>query len=309
MELGELEHDVSESNNNDTNLDDRIINKAIETPSDGNQDINTTVTYVVHFTVLRPIDDRHKLSEFLPLMDETKRKELLFQSDLTNFLAGDLIEEFVQQEAMRLLCDVLAATQLGTQDTRKAIVFVAYDLGALVVKQALSIAAGLQNKYSSIFWNTSTVIFSGCPQRSKDIPSMTSKLWTFLSGVLDDTSHRLLALELATLENLADITIQTSEAFIGSKITLRACIIHLYAGEDEARMIHSVRNFLLSRFFFGKLWMVPPYFKSMDAFTATMGLLSETAIQEQSKNDLASQFPGMSNTVAHKIRSMRSIPA
>ncbi|KAL6827243.1 ankyrin repeat-containing domain protein [Trichoderma sp. SZMC 28015] len=279
MELGEVEHDVSESSDSGTNLDERLMNKATEPPSDGNQDIDTPATFVVQFTVLRPVDDRHKLSEFLPSVNETGMKELVFHSDLSNFLAGDLIEEFVQQEAMRLLRDVLAETQPGIQDTRKAIVFVAYDLGALVVKQALSIAAGFQNKYSSIFWNTSTVIFFGCPQRSKDVPSMTSKLWTFLSGVLDDTSHHLLALELAILENLAHITIQTSEAFISSKIALRACIIHLYAGEDEAGIIHS----------------------SMDVFTATMGMLSETAIQEQSKSGLASQFPGLSNMVAHKI--------
>ncbi|QYT01017.1 hypothetical protein H0G86_008073 [Trichoderma simmonsii] len=284
MELGEVEHGVLESSDSDTNSDERLMNKAIEPPSDGNQDIDTAATFVVHFTVLRPIYERHKLSEFLPSVDETEMKELVFHSDLSNFLAGDLTEEFVQQEATRLLRDVLAATQLGTQDTRKAIVFVAYDLGALVVKQALSIAAGFQNKYSSIFWNTSTVIFSGCPQRSKDIPSMISKLWAFLSGVLDYTSHRLFALELVILENLAHIAIQTSEAFIGSKIALRACIIHLYAGEDEAGMIHS----------------------SMDAFTATLGLLSEIAIQEQSNNDLASQFPGLSNTLAHKIQNVSS---
>lgn len=49
------------------------------------------------------------------LADETETKELVFHSDLSNFRAGDLVQEFVQQEAMRLLRDVFAATEPSTQ--------------------------------------------------------------------------------------------------------------------------------------------------------------------------------------------------
>jgi hypothetical protein len=70
---------------------------------------------LVHVTVLRQIDDRYKPSELLTIEDKTVTKELVFHSDLSNFQAGDLVQEFVQQEAMRLLRDIVAATQLCTQ--------------------------------------------------------------------------------------------------------------------------------------------------------------------------------------------------
>ncbi|KAI1635753.1 ankyrin repeat-containing domain protein [Biscogniauxia mediterranea] len=282
MEMDKPKEVTLTSNDSDPNPYERLKVKDTESPSDGVQNNDVPLIDVVHVAALCSVDDMHKLSELLALADNTERRELVFQSDLSSFLTGDLVQEFVQQEAMCLLRDLLAAGQLATLDIRRAIVFVAYDLGALVVKQALSIAAGFQNKYSSIFWNTSRVIFSGCPHRSMDTRSMISKLWTFLSGKSDNKLQRHLVPNV--MENLAHITMQTSEAFTNSKIALRAHTIHLYAGDNEAGMIHP----------------------SMDAFTATMGLSSEVAIQEQSDTDLIHRFPGLMNIVTYNLNNLAS---
>ncbi|KAI1771105.1 ankyrin repeat-containing domain protein [Hypoxylon cercidicola] len=269
-----------------TNLYERIT----ESSPRGGENSDASVIDVVHVASLGSMDDRHKASDPFALTDNRMWRELMFQSNLSSFLSGDLVGESVQQEALCLLRDLVSARRRVTEvsvvcrcknsqltsvwDTRSAIVFVAYDLGALVVKQALCIAAEFQSEYSSIFWDTSIVIFSGCPQRSIHSWNMILKLGAFLSGRLDGNSQRLVIPQVK--ENLAHITIRTSEEFIASKIGLRAHIIHLYAGDSEAGMIHP----------------------SMYAFTATMGLYSEMAIEEQTSDDFASRFPGLCNTIA-----------
>ncbi|KAI0888363.1 ankyrin repeat-containing domain protein [Annulohypoxylon maeteangense] len=283
METDDPEEVALASSNSESTLLERLILKDTEPPSES-QSSNVPPVDVVHVAALSLVEDRHSLSELLDLANNTERREFVFQSGLSTFLVGDLTQESIQQEAMCLLRDLLATRQSNTPDTRKAIIFVAYDLGALVIKQALSIAARFQNKYSNIFWNTSKVIFSGCLQRSKDTRDMISTLWTFLSSKVDINSQRLLAPQI--IENLAQTTIQINEAFISSKIALRTHIIHLYAGEVEAGMIHP----------------------SMDAFTATMGLPSETTIQEQSKNGSASRFPGLDKIVSYGLENLASHP-
>ncbi|KAI0407367.1 ankyrin repeat-containing domain protein [Xylaria palmicola] len=268
----------------DTNTFGRLILKDTEPQSSEDEENHGLLIDVVHITVLSPLENRHRLSDLFTLKDGTKKRELVFQSHLSNFLAGDLVEEFVQQEATCLLRDLLAARVGKTESPRKAIVFVAYDLGALVVKRALSIASGFQNEYSSIFWDTSRLIFSGCLQRGVGIWDLVTRLWALLSGKLDLQVQCLLTSQ--AIESLAHVTIQANEEFIGSKIALRTRIIHLYAGEDEAGMIHP----------------------SMDAFAATIGLSSEIAVQERSKNDSTPRFPSLTNMVAYNPKHLVSDP-
>lgn len=186
-------------------------------------------------------------------------------------------------------------------------IFVAYDLGSLVVNHALSIASGFDNEYSSIFWNTSRVvrcpsissvrlqhtltkslqIFAGCPQRRMNTPSMMSKIGSLLSllpGELDLTSRYLLP---QVVENLAVAAMQTTEAFTATKIAFRAHIVHLYAGEGDGGMIDAVGAIL--SYFVIHLCLSLTCAKSMDGFTATIGLPSEITIQEQ--NSQSPRFP------------------
>lgn len=71
-----------------------------------------------------------------------------------------------------------------------------------------------------------------------DALSMVSKLGDFLSSKLDTKSRRVLIPQV--MEHLAHAAMQTTEAFIGTKIALRTSIIHLYAGEEDGGMIHAV---------------------------------------------------------------------
>lgn len=142
MEMNELEEVAFAGNESKTTLYERLILKNTEAPSHGGQYhvplIESVFTHfrnaylvalnianwedsdirycgsVVHVTVLRPLDDRHKLSELLTLAHNTERRELVFQSDLSSFSGGDLVQEFVQQEAMCLLRDLLAARRPAT---------------------------------------------------------------------------------------------------------------------------------------------------------------------------------------------------
>ncbi|KAJ8133355.1 hypothetical protein O1611_g268 [Lasiodiplodia mahajangana] len=277
----ETEGTNSTGHNNDTFSYERLVvlHKTGSSNKNGNSDMPSID--VVHVAVQYPgaeSDGISGLSGLLSYVDAQEKRDLLFQSRLPGFLAGGLIEEFVREEATSLLRHLAGDRLREASNTKKAIVFIAYDLGALVVKQALAIAARFQNEYSSIFRETSSVIFYGCLHRALDTSDMSSKLSALLPAKLDS---RLQLLFTKGKKHLANTIVKTNESFINCKIARRARIIHLCAGQDRTGMIY------------------PP----LDIFTATMGLDSEIVIQEKSTGDLEKRFPGLINIVGAKIEN------
>jgi hypothetical protein len=73
---------------------------------------------------------------------------------------------------------------------------VAYDLGALVVKQALAIAAEFQHEYCSIFWLTSTVVSSVFLWATDHSNSGASDLFRMSTAEHGYTGHDIKALDV-----------------------------------------------------------------------------------------------------------------
>lgn len=71
---------------------------------------------MVHVTSVCPPDKRLGLSDLFSRKSPSwRRRQLVFETDLSTFLAGDLVHEFIQKEAMCLLRDlVLAVARLAT---------------------------------------------------------------------------------------------------------------------------------------------------------------------------------------------------
>lgn len=130
---------------------------------------------------------------------------------------------------------------------------------------------------------------------------MMTSIWSLLDYYLreEDTDLRLYLLLPQDMENLALIAMQTTEAFIGTKITLRATIAHLCAA-DGGMMIHYVGGSFLA---LSDACVLLTCLKCMNAFTATMGLFSETIIHESFSNP---QFPGLSSVIARDLIGMKS---
>lgn len=69
---------------------------------------------LVHVTGVCPVDNRLMFSEFGLADSSLKRRELVFESGQSGFLTGDLVHEFIQQESMCLLRDLLLAARQDT---------------------------------------------------------------------------------------------------------------------------------------------------------------------------------------------------
>ncbi|SPB53384.1 Ankyrin repeats (3 copies) family protein [Aspergillus niger] len=65
-----------------------------------------------------------------------KRREFLYRSNASHFLLGDLTSYYVEKEALQLLAGLLQFRPSGEgAGYRRSIIFIAYELGALVVEK------------------------------------------------------------------------------------------------------------------------------------------------------------------------------
>ncbi|KAK4068204.1 uncharacterized protein Triagg1_7447 [Trichoderma aggressivum f. europaeum] len=116
-----------------------------ESDTDKSPDID-----VVHVMVLGQAEERLKLETLLLESVASRRREFVFRCDIASLLAGELTGQFI---------DGLARQLLENLPSRRALVFVAYDLGDLIVKKAICIAGADEEQYPGIFTGTARFIF------------------------------------------------------------------------------------------------------------------------------------------------------
>ncbi|KAI1501387.1 hypothetical protein F5X99DRAFT_428511 [Biscogniauxia marginata] len=198
--------------------------------------------------------------DFKPLIPRhiTRRKETIFYFQPASLLLGNL-EESIRIQAMLLLKGLKDHNDNCLLESNRSVIFVAYGLGSLIVKKALSLAATSETEpnFSRAFFNTSLVLFSGCPQRSTDIQTLESKVYALFDKYKKEQWAHLLT--STSVRSLANSILETTDLFIASKISLRSRVISLYANPEGDGHIHL----------------------ELDFFTATLGIASEPAIQEQ----------------------------
>ncbi|KAH6628318.1 ankyrin repeat-containing domain protein [Chaetomium tenue] len=189
--------------------------KEVYTAYGGSDDSEHPTTDVVHVTAICPQIKMRTLDQLLGDPPErTWTTELVFRVEMAGLLAGDLTEDLAEQQAKKLL-EGLSLTQSAVQ--RRAIIFVAYDFGSLVLKLALTLAARFPEKYPWIATNTSRI---------------------FLQGESDREWSQLVT--LSSVHHLAGSVLRATERFIDSKMTLRSRIASIYANKSSPGDIHAV---------------------------------------------------------------------
>ncbi|KAL4925444.1 ankyrin repeat-containing domain protein [Aspergillus undulatus] len=154
-------------------------------------------------------------------------------------------------------------TILGDSVSPPARIFVAYDLGALVVKKAFSLAAASarEPQCPGIFYSTIQIIYWGCFQRRRSLEELDMKIWQFLQAHKEDAAWAPLVAP-SCIRALANASIDMTELFLCSGSTLRTRIVSIYADEGSKK--------------------TDPMF---DFFTATLGVSTEIAVQEDPNSE------------------------
>lgn len=100
---------------------------------------------------LCPENKRHDIQHLLSESIKSSTREFIFRLDVHKLLVGNLVQEYVEQQATRLLRE-LATEQ---SDSNRAIFFIAYDVGAVVVKMViipLHVCALLNGMLAYVSW-------------------------------------------------------------------------------------------------------------------------------------------------------------
>ncbi|KAG8158455.1 hypothetical protein KVR01_011577 [Diaporthe batatas] len=225
---------------------------------DGYPDID-----VVHVTGM--FGEEQKLRIHSIINFKTLCREFMFICNVAHFLLGDFTREAIETVALRLLDSLVRLedkdTSERTRPPNRAIVFVAYDLGAVILKKALSIASRDIYKWPDRCRNSARVIFYGAPQRSDSLRVMEAKLFQFLRDREADSWRNMLT--PSSIRRLAQATLGSTEEFLSSKFTLRGSIMSLYAHAESPRSINPV----------------------FDEATATLGVPREISLREQGQDD------------------------
>ncbi|GKZ72722.1 hypothetical protein AnigIFM50267_009101 [Aspergillus niger] len=221
----------------------------------------------------------------------SRKREYIFQCNITGLLLGDLVWDEIQNEALQLLEGLLASSEIDKASLSGASsfnshkdamlsrsfppqetsvhavrIFIAYDLGALIVKKAIAMASSRESQWPGIFYSAVQFIYRGCFQRRENIQAFDAKLWAFLQ------THKKSALWASlitpsSVRTLAEALVEMTEVFLRSGVTLRTRIISIYTAEDDDE------------------------YPAFDFFTATLGISTEFAVQGKP----ASQDEGVPN--------------
>ncbi|KAJ8131366.1 hypothetical protein O1611_g2263 [Lasiodiplodia mahajangana] len=168
-------------------------------------------------------------SEWLHSWRNRDCRVMNFNYDATNFLSGVHTRKCIRRLAIKLLDDLQGARQESKQ--KRNILFVAHDLGGIIVKDALMVSGLRSTPYAEIFDFTRVLVFYGCPHRSLNDDEMEDKLTRFLyrSCSPDESNLPLLGQSMTAL---ARAVIDINQLYIDSKHTLQCYILSIYAESD-----------------------------------------------------------------------------
>ncbi|KAJ0414214.1 ankyrin repeat-containing domain protein [Aspergillus carlsbadensis] len=232
---------------------------------------------IIHVTGVTP-DERLGLNTIVPDTQSKsfRKREFVFRCDIAGFLLGDLSTLSVQHQALSLLRGLILTEDDGKKSGHRARIFVSYDLGALVVKKAIAIASNEESRWPGVFASAMQFIFSSCFQRRQDLQSLDTKLLEFLRAQKNNEQWASRMTPI-TIRGLADASVETTELFLNSRITLTSRVVSIY-GRDA----HTTVNVF-------------------DSFTATLDIPTEFVASEGSQTKTS--FPTFDDLVYYKARS------
>ncbi|KAK4209227.1 ankyrin repeat-containing domain protein [Rhypophila decipiens] len=168
---------------------------------------------------------------------------LKFEYAAKTLFSGVKCRQAIRSCALQLLRGVLALRRDAKR--RRLIAFIAFDLGGILVKDALVAAVLDPGAWPDVADMSRILIFCGCPQRSTGYLDMEHRLCRFVyesstKAVSDVTPSA------SSIAGLAAATIEVNGLFVDSKASLRCRIISVHAGppltdkDTTAKRISSV---------------------------------------------------------------------
>ncbi|KAL4890047.1 ankyrin repeat-containing domain protein [Aspergillus ambiguus] len=162
----------------------------------------------------------------------SRKREFFFQCNVSTLFLGDLVFDGIQDQALQLLNGIADSST--------------YD-------KAIAIASS-KEQWIGIFYSTVQFVYWDCFQRRRNPGALETKLWQFLEEYIENAPWASLLTPLS-VKYLAEISVETTEVFLSSRITLRSRVLSIYSNEDAGADI------------------------IFDFFTATLGVSTEIAVQ------------------------------
>ncbi|KAK9783756.1 putative ZZ-type domain-containing protein [Seiridium cardinale] len=173
-----------------------------------------------------------------------------FGYDVSKVLSGTLTRSTIRNIALDLLRGLLA--ERAKRTTALPIMFVAHDIGGIIVKDALTTAALNPKSFGDIFDFARVLLFYGCPHRAKDQLDMEERFSRFFYR---EDAARLPSTSRST-SHLAEAVLEINSRFFNSKHFFQSYILSIYSGNSE----YDIDNVF-------------------DGFTGTMGVPFEVRIE------------------------------
>ncbi|KAK5656678.1 hypothetical protein OQA88_4658 [Cercophora sp. LCS_1] len=162
---------------------------------------------------------------------------LKFDYSARNLFSGVKCRQAIRSYALQLLRGVQALRRDAKR--KRLIAFIAFDLGGVLVKDALVAATLDPGTWSEIADMSRVLVFAGCPHRSTSALDMEDRLCRFIFASPKKDGISGIVPSASSIANLASATIEVNGLFVDSKTTLRCKTISLHAGptaSDEAEM-------------------------------------------------------------------------
>ncbi|GFP56204.1 ankyrin-3 [Trichoderma asperellum] len=147
----------------------------------------------------------------------------------------------------------------GSSEWKRLIIFVAHDIGGLLVKDALSAAAADIASWVDITEMSRILVFLGSPHRSVDHFDMEDRLSRFLFGAFDSGIAEIRP-STSAISGFAAAAMEINGLFVESKILLRSRAVSVHHQEGYLSKIN----------------------KAFDIYSATLGIPMEKRIPEPS---------------------------
>ncbi|KAM0276585.1 hypothetical protein ACHAQH_006590 [Verticillium albo-atrum] len=154
-------------------------------------------------------------------------RELSFWYDKSWSLTSIYDPEGINQEAQKLLDDLVELRKdIADQENPRPIVFIGHDIGGIIVKKALVLAASNATKYGNIPWETSTLVFLSVPNRTTEMERLEDALIDLIS--MDKTVPGLVRKASQLARNIKKVNAE----FVDTNMLLRASIFSVFCSFD-----------------------------------------------------------------------------
>ncbi|KAI6366356.1 hypothetical protein MCOR25_005171 [Pyricularia grisea] len=198
-------------------------------------------------------------SDWIPKSGQAAhQRAMVFGYDPQQILAGSQSRRAIRSVAKQLLDELQLERRSGGKASelqqKRPVLFVAHDIGATILKDALTFAGLEPRLYGEIFDYTRVLIFYGCPHRSINKMDMENRIVRFAfnhdGGKLQDGAA------ITSLRGFADAVIEINNAFVESKHSFRSYVFSIHAGLGAEGDVNQV----------------------FDSFVGTMGVAFETRV-------------------------------